>query len=136
MDGVIIDSNALHRAAWAEYNARHGIRTTEEMQQRMYGKRNDDIVRDFFGANLSAGEVFTHGAAKEALYREMLKPQLEATLVPGLRSFLERHQGLPMAVGTNAEPANAEFVLREAGLSRYFRAVVDGHQVRNGKPHP
>jgi beta-phosphoglucomutase len=41
-----------------------------------------------------------------------------------------------MAVGTNAEPANLEFVLREAGLSQYFRALVDGHQVRRGKPHP
>jgi beta-phosphoglucomutase family hydrolase len=136
MDGVIVDSNALHRAAWEEYNARHGIGTTEAMQQRMYGKRNDEIVRDFFGVSLSAAEVFAHGAAKEALYREMLKPRLEATLVPGLRAFLERRRGFPMAVGTNAEPANVEFVLQEAGLSRYFRAVVDGHQVRNGKPHP
>jgi beta-phosphoglucomutase-like phosphatase (HAD superfamily) len=41
-----------------------------------------------------------------------------------------------MAVGSNAEPANLEFVLREAGLSHYFQAVVDGHQVRHGKPHP
>lgn len=136
MDGVIVDSNPLHRIAWAEYNARHGIPTTEAMQQRMYGKRNDEIVRDFFGEHLSAEEVFAHGAAKEALYREMLKPRMEATLVPGLRAFLERHRGMPMALGTNAEPANVEFVLREAGLSQYFRVVVDGHQVENGKPHP
>src|SRR5205807_4580419 len=128
--------NALHRAAWEEYNAGHGIRTTEAMQQRMYGKRNEDIVRDFFGVNLSAAEVFAHGAAKEALYREMLKPRLEATLVPGLRAFLERHRSVPMAVGSNAEPANVEFVLQETGLRPYFRAVVDGHQVQNGKPHP
>jgi len=136
MDGVIVDSNALHRAAWDEYNARLGIPTTEAMQQRMYGKRNDEIVRDFFGGHLSAEEVFTHGAAKEALYREMLKPRLEATLVPGLRAFLERHRSVPMAVGSNAEPANIEFVLRETGLGPYFRSVVDGHQVQNGKPHP
>src|SRR4051794_19160995 len=113
MDGVIVDSNALHRAAWEEYDARHRIPTSEAMQQRMYGKRNDEIVRDFFGEHLSAEEVFTHGAAKEALYREMLEPRLEGTLVPGLRAFLERHRSIPMAVGSNAEPANIEFVLRE-----------------------
>jgi len=27
-------------------------------------------------------------------------------------------------------------VLDETGLRRYFRAVVDGHQVRHAKPHP
>ncbi len=136
MDGVIVDSNPLHRIAWQEYNARHGIETTEAMQQRMYGKRNDEIVRDFFGGHISTADVLAHGAAKEALYREMLKPLLKDALVPGLRAFLRRHHRAPMAVGSNAEPANVEFVLKEADLSRYFRAVVDGHQVRNGKPHP
>ncbi|MES1257866.1 MAG: beta-phosphoglucomutase family hydrolase [Acidobacteriota bacterium] len=136
MDGVIVDSNPLHRITWAEYNRRHGIETTDAMQQRMYGKRNDEIVSDFFGDALSPEEVFRHGAAKEALYREMLRPRLGGALVPGVREFLERHRDLPAAVATNAEPANVDFVLDEAGLRRYFRAAVDGHQVENPKPHP
>ena len=41
-----------------------------------------------------------------------------------------------MGVGSNAEPENVALVLEEAGLRRYFRAVVDGHQVRHPKPHP
>lgn len=136
MDGVIVDSNPLHRIVWEEYNRSQGIETTEEMQRRMYGKRNDAIVRDFYGADLTAEEVFAHGAAKEALYREMLRPRLESTLVPGLRGFLERYTHVPKAVGTNAEPANLNFVLDEAGLRRYFLAAVDGHQVENPKPAP
>ncbi len=136
MDGVIVDSNPLHRESWAEYNRRQGVETTEEMQQRMYGKRNDMIVRDYLGAHLTDAEVFAHGAAKEKLYREMLGPRLAETLVPGLRGFLERHGETPKAIATNAEPPNVEFVLHEAGLKRFFRAVVDGHQVPNPKPHP
>src|SRR5215831_13000027 len=72
MDGVVIDSNPLHRKAWLAYNRRFGIETTEAMQQRMYGKRNDEIVRDVFGPHLSAEDVAAHGAAKERLYRGML----------------------------------------------------------------
>jgi beta-phosphoglucomutase family hydrolase len=136
MDGVIVDSNPLHRVAWEEHNRRHGIDTTEEMQRRMYGKRNDQIVRDFFGECLSDDEVFAHGAQKESLYREMLRPWLEAALVPGLKEFLERHRGVPAAVATNAEPANVDLVLGDAGLRGYFSAIVDGHQVANPKPHP
>ena len=136
MDGVIVDSNPLHRESWAEYNRRHGVETTEAMQQRMYGKRNDMIVRDYLGAHLTVAEVFAHGAAKEKLYREMLAPRLAETLVPGLVAFLERHPEMPKAVATNAEPANVEFVLRVAGIERFFRVVVDGQQVENPKPHP
>ena len=136
MDGVIIDSNPLHRQAWAAFNRRYGLETTEAMQRRMYGKRNDEIVRDYFGEGISPEEVDARGRAKERLYREMLTGRTEEMLVPGLRAFLERYRDLPMGVGSNAEPENISLVLDETGLRRYFRAVVDGHQVRHAKPHP
>ncbi len=60
----------------------------------------DDIVRDFYGPSLTAEEVFAHGAAKEALYREMLQSGIERALVPGIRGFLERHRAIPKAVAT------------------------------------
>jgi beta-phosphoglucomutase family hydrolase len=136
MDGVIVDSNPLHRDSWAAFNLTKGLETTEEMHQRMYGRRNDQIVRDFYGDHLSAEEVFAHGAAKEKVYRQMLGDRLEETLVPGLRPFLEQFRGAPMAVASNAEPENIDFVLDRAGLRQYFKAVVDGHQVTHPKPHP
>ncbi len=136
MDGVIIDSNPCHRIAWAEYMRRQGVEMTEAMQLRMYGKRNDEIVRDFFGDRLSDPEVFAHGAAKEALYREMIEPHMEESLVPGIREFLARHRNSDVAVATNAEPANVDFILDHSGLRHFFQVIVDGHQVINPKPHP
>jgi beta-phosphoglucomutase len=118
------------------FNRRYGLETTEEMHQFMYGKRNDQIVRDFYGDGITVEEVGTRGRAKERLYREMMAGRTEEMLVPGLRAFLERHRDLPMGVGSNAEPENVAFVLDEAGLRRYFRVVVDGHQVHHPKPHP
>jgi beta-phosphoglucomutase family hydrolase len=136
MDGVLIDSNPLHREAWTAFNRRFGIETTEKMLHGMYGKRNDQIVRDFFGDTLSADEVAARGAAKEKLYRGMIAGRLEEILVPGLRDFLERYKSIPKAVATNAEPANVDFLLDRADIRRYFQVVVDGHQVTHPKPHP
>ncbi len=136
MDGVIIDSNPLHRIAWSEYMRRHGIEMSEAMQDRMYGKRNDELIRDFFGNGITGEEVFAHGAAKEKLYREMMQPQAEAALVPGVREFLARHQGLKCALATNAEPANVDFVLETTGLRPFFQVIINGHEVTNPKPHP
>jgi len=136
MDGVIVDSNPLHVKAWISYNRRLGIDTPEDLMERMYGRRNDEIVRDFFGPRLGAQEAVAHGAAKEALYREMLGPELTARLVPGVREFLQRHAGEPVGLATNAEPANVDFILQGAGLRPYFRVIVDGHQVLHAKPHP
>jgi HAD superfamily hydrolase (TIGR01509 family) len=118
------------------FNRRYGLETTEDMHQRMYGKRNDQIVRDFFGEAISLAEVDLRGRAKEQLYREMMAGRAEEFLVPGLRDFLQRHRDLPMAVASNAEPENVAFILDELRLRPFFRVVVDGHQVINPKPHP
>ncbi len=136
MDGVIVDSNRVHRDAWIRYNRGFGLDTTEAMLQFMYGKRNDEIVRRYFGEDLDAEEVERRGADKERMYREMIAGKVETMLTPGLRSFLDRHSSAPMAVASNAEPANVQFILRESGLASYFRAVVDGHQVSRPKPFP
>jgi beta-phosphoglucomutase family hydrolase len=136
MDGVIIHSNPVHRVAWEKYTLRHGVEMTEAMQQRMYGKRNDEIIRGYLGEHLTDDEVFAHGAAKEALYREIMRPRVIESLVPGVRQFLERHRDVSMGIATNAEAANVDFVLEGAGLQSFFRMIVDGHQVARPKPHP
>jgi beta-phosphoglucomutase family hydrolase len=136
MDGVLIDSNPVHCQAWETFNRRFGLEMSEAMRQGIYGRRNDQIVRELFGDSLSAEEISARGAAKEELYREMISSRIEDILVPGLRAFLERYSNGPMAVATNAEPANLDFFLDRAGLRSYFRVAVDGSQVANPKPHP
>jgi beta-phosphoglucomutase len=56
--------------------------------------------------------------------------------VPGVREFLERYAGAPIALATNAEPENVDFVLDNSGLRRYFSVVIHGQQVRHPKPGP
>jgi beta-phosphoglucomutase family hydrolase len=137
LDGVIVDSNPVHEEAWRRYMRRFGIDLDATAIGRMFGRRNDEIVRDFFaGPPLSPERVYAHGAAKEMLYREMMRSQLDGRLVQGIREFLDRHKAAPIALATNGEPANVEFVLEEAGLRGYFRVVVDGHQVERPKPDP
>jgi beta-phosphoglucomutase len=135
MDGVLIHSNPVHVRAWEIFNRRYGLETTPSMLRSMYGRRNDELIREFFGT-LSAEEVEARGAAKERLYREMVAGRIEDILVPGIRPFLESNGRHPMAVASNAEPANVDFALQHGGLRHYFRVVVDGHQVSHPKPHP
>lgn len=135
MDGVIIDSMALHTHVWEVYVERLGW-TRANIGMRMLGKRNDEILRDFGGGTLSEAEIAAHGAAKEALYRETMLPVFEQKLIPGVREFLRKLDGVPCGLGTNAEPLNVDFVLEHAGIRDRFRTIVDGHQVANPKPAP
>ena len=136
MDGVIVDSTATHTEAWIVYLRQNGV-SADNLLARMLGKHNGELVRDLFDSQvLTEANVVEHGARKEALYRDMIGPMLQDKLVPGVREFLARNKNWPMAVATNAEPANVQFVLGSAGLTEFFRVVVDGSQVSNPKPAP
>lgn len=136
MDGVILDSNPLHRVAWDQYNRQHGVEMTEAMYRTMYGKRNDEIIRGFLGNHLTDAEVFEHGAAKERLYRQLMTPQVESALLPGLADFIRRQRDFPMAVATNGERANVDMALNGTGLAQFFEVIVTGADVVRPKPHP
>lgn len=136
MDGVIVDSTATHTEAWVVYLRDQGM-TADNLAARMLGRHNHDLVRDLFAPlELTEEVVIQHGAKKEALYRQMIGPVLEARLVPGIREFLHTYRDTPMAVATNAERANVEFVLEETGLASFFKAVVHGDMVSRPKPFP
>ncbi len=137
MDGVLLHSTPVHNEAWRRYLERHGIALDlESIERVMLGKHNDDIVRAFFGSHLTGSEVAQHGAEKERLYRELMGPRLEVSLVTGVRDFLRRYRHVPMGLASNAEPENVEFVLERSGLRPFFRAVLNGHQVERPKPDP
>ncbi|MBI1895730.1 MAG: HAD family phosphatase [Acidobacteria bacterium] len=136
LDGVIINSTSTHTEAWRRYLASHGI-DVPDVGQRMLGKHNDEIVREFFrDTALAEDGVRAHGSAKEALYRKIMRPEIYHRMVPGIREFLHRHRDLPMGLASNAESANVHFVLEASGLAPLFQAVIDGSRVTRPKPHP
>lgn len=135
MDGVIIDSTATHTEAWRRYLLEHGL-DIERLGDRMLGKHNADLVRDFFGPETPHENVIRHGAMKERLYREMMAPIFFDKLVPGVTRFIQRNRTIPMGIATNAEPPNIDFVLDRAGLREFVQVIVNGDEVPRPKPAP
>jgi beta-phosphoglucomutase family hydrolase len=136
MDGVIVDSTSVHVEAWRHYLREHGI-AAPDLEQRMLGKHNDDLVRDFFaGRELDPQLILHHGSEKEKVYRKLIRPRLDAHIVRGVIDFVRRHAEIPLGLATNAEAANVEFILGAAGIRHLFAAVVSGHDVARPKPAP
>jgi HAD superfamily hydrolase (TIGR01549 family) len=136
LDGVLVHSMPLHVEAWRQYLETAGI-PVEDLEGAMHGKRNSELVRQWFGDHVTEDLVLGHGVAKERLWRElMLKEGIDRYRVLGINDFLERYRDLPMAVGSNAELENIDFVLDRFNLRPYFKVVVNGYQVTHAKPAP
>ena len=102
----MVHSTPVHNEAWLAYLASNGLHTDlATVEAAMLGRHNADIVRAFFGNALSEDEIIRHGAAKEVIYRDLMRPRLEGFLVPGVLEFCRSHQEVPIGLASNAEPA-------------------------------
>jgi beta-phosphoglucomutase len=136
LDGVIVNSMPVHERAWRQYLASVGI-DAGDILARMHGRRNDEVMRDYLGDKVERDTIAAHGAAKERLFRDLLRNDLRQSLVPGIEPWLEHISDAPIALATNAERANIDFVLDGvAGLRRHFDVIVDGSEVARPKPAP
>jgi beta-phosphoglucomutase len=137
MDGTLVHNMPIHNQAWHDTLAEAGVHIDmDEFNRSTTGKKAAEILRAHLGAQLSDAEVAYWGERKEALYRERFACCREP--LPGLLHLLEQAHtlGIPMAVASAASPDNIPFILDELDLRRYFKAVVGGHDVKHGKPHP
>lgn len=137
MDGVLVDNLDVHKHAFRLFFSRYGVDKSIEELSRMFGKGNDDIMRELMPAEVVERVGLRElGYEKEAIYREIYAPTIAPTR--GLTEFLSecRRRGLKCAVGSSGCMANVDFVLDGCGIRDSFEAVVAGDRVRRCKPDP
>jgi HAD superfamily hydrolase (TIGR01509 family) len=137
MDGVLIDSGAHHRHAWRALLAELGAEPAHPEHWRLtIGRPSEEAMPLLLGRRLSGAEARRLARRKRDLYLERAQAGMEP--VPGVRQFLESLEGLgiPRAVGTSASRWDAERLLDDLGLLRYFDVVVTADDVLLGKPDP
>ncbi len=138
MDGVLLDNLSYHLRAFQQLGREQGRELTREQIEAVFGRKNDDMLRVLLGRELNRQELDALADRKEAIYRDLARPDVGRLVVPGLLSFLDRLRGagLHMAVATSGPRENVNLVFDGLGIGPYFSAVVTGRDVVRGKPHP
>jgi HAD superfamily hydrolase (TIGR01509 family) len=138
-DGVIVLSEPLHFAAFAEVFGRHGVAISEQAYYDRYLGLTDRecvarILEDFGRTDLRTRS------------RELLDEKIAAMgrriergipLCPGVEAFVaEAASRFPLAIVSAAVKDEIESTLRAAGLRERFATIVSADDVRAGKPDP
>ncbi|QCK14413.1 HAD family hydrolase [Mangrovivirga cuniculi] len=137
MDGVMVDSNPYHRKAWPIYGEKIGLEINDKlMEKHVYGHTNHDALENLFGKKLDKSLTTKLGEEKEAIYRDLIRPELEP--VDGLIDFIKflKEKDIKMAVASSAPRSNIDFILDSFNIKSAFKVIVDGNMVKSGKPNP
>ena len=137
MDGVLIDSGAHHRHAWRALLAELGTEPADPEHWRLtIGRPSEEAIPLLLGRRMSGAEARRLARRKRDLYQQRAQGGIEP--VPGVPEFLASlaRAGVPRAVGTSASRWDAERLLDDLGLLRYFDVVVTSDDVMLGKPDP
>jgi len=137
MDGVLIDSGAHHRQAWRMLLAELGAAPADPEHWRLtIGRPSEEAISLLLGRRVSDAEARRLARRKRDFYQERVQSGLDP--VPGVRAFLESLErgGVPCAVGTSASRWDAERLLDDLGLLRFFDVMVTADDVILGKPDP
>jgi beta-phosphoglucomutase len=133
MDGVLVDSHAVHRKAWRLFFQTLGREVPEaQLDFILDGRKRGDILRHFLG-DCPDSELEEFGRRKDCIFRQM---RLTVAPVPGVvRMVRELHgSGIALALATSASRSRARSTLLELGLLNCFRVIVTGEDVLLGKP--
>jgi HAD superfamily hydrolase (TIGR01509 family) len=135
LDGTMVDTDALHLAAWNSILRRSGRSIDIDFYKtRVMGFDNEAVTAALF-PNQPAHQRAALVEEKETAFRSFVD-RLDPT--PGLDDLLgwAEAKALPVAVVTNAPRANARLLLRGLGLEQRFPVLIIGEELARGKPDP
>lgn len=134
LDGVIVDSEGLQYASYAEVLKPLGVAITAEEYEREWiaAGRGPEYAVDRYRLPVTADQL---RCAKEPVYRAKLRT--DATLMPGVEERLPAlSREMPIALATNSNAADTAIVLDGFDLRKSFSAVVTREDYRERKPAP
>jgi beta-phosphoglucomutase family hydrolase len=134
MDGVIADSARFHFAAWQEIFDSRGVKFSQADFTRLFGTRQDFIIRNILGEKLSQHDVDELSQQKESIYRDKFRGNVRA--FPGAMKLLHilKDSNFKLALVTSAPRENIELICNELKLEGIFNTVVSGRDVTESKP--
>ncbi len=136
MDGVIIDSEPLHKEAERVTLSPYGISLSDEELNSYMGTEARVLLANYidrFSLPVPFAELYS-------MYRRNLLRIFEERVEPipaTIRLIRDlAASGIRLAVGSSSHRDLVELVLRKLGITDAFSVVVTGEDASRSKPHP
>jgi beta-phosphoglucomutase len=138
MDGVIIDTEPIHRHAFFAEFAELGIPVSAAEYATFLGKSTRNVFQHLKQQYQLPQEVEALVARKRELFNKAFDENSGLDLLPGVRVLMEdlRRHDVQLVVASSASKATISRVFDRFGLDEYFTHRISGEDFAESKPNP
>lgn len=138
MDGVIIDTEPIHHAAFFKLFAELGLAVSEAEYATFLGSSTRNVMQQLQARYHLPHDPEALVLRKRELFNATFDTDPALDLLPGVRPLLDdiRRAGLGLVLASSASKATIKRVFDRFGLAPYFAHVVSGEDFARSKPDP
>ncbi len=138
MDGVIVDTEPLHRKAYFKTFKDLGIDVSEELYTSFTGASTKRVCQTLikeFNLNQPYEEI---AKIKRGYFKDYFYNDEEFDLITGVKDLIQHYfeNGIKLILASSATMTTIDMVFEKFELEKYFRGKISGADLKESKPHP
>lgn len=138
MDGVIVDTEPVHKYAYYKHFEELNIEVSEELYASFTGNSTRNVfqrIKDTFQLNDDVEDLILR---KRFLFNDAFDTKEDLFLIEGVEDLIkELHQsGIELILASSASKGTIQRVFNRFNLHQYFSHTVSGEDFPKSKPHP
>ena len=138
MDGVIIDSEAIHKKAYYETFNEIGVTVSDTLYKTLTGSSTINAFQklvNHFQLDLNPEELVLN---KRKRYVNFFGNEPNLHLVSGVEKLIKHlhKKGHTLVLASSSSMVNINRVFKRFDLDQYFTAKISGADLKESKPHP
>jgi beta-phosphoglucomutase len=138
MDGVIVDTEPVHRYAYFQQFDELNIPVSEELYTSFTGNSTRNIFQKLKEQFHLEQEVEDLIKRKRSIFNDAFDNKKDLELLEGVEKLIkDLHQnGMRLVLASSASKVTIERIFNRFGLHHYFSHKVSGEDFPKSKPHP
>lgn len=138
MDGVIVDTEPVHRYAYFQHFDELEISVTDDLFATFTGNSTRNVfqkLKHAFGLDHDVEDLIQR---KRNIFNDAFDTKKDLHLIEGVEDLIKDlyKNGIQLIVASSASKVTIERVFNRFKLHQYFSDIVSGEDFPKSKPHP
>ena len=138
MDGVLVNSEPLHRKAYFDMFEEFNLNVSNRLYESFTGKSTSAICKELceiFDLSISHEKLML---SKRKHFKTIFDNDPEFQMIDGALSLIKNYfyNNLTLILASSASMTNINRIFKKFDLDKFFKAKISGADLKESKPNP